>query len=91
MLTFIRVLGIVLLGSGATLVANAQQETKDKDLSPTVAAVLKLAHCLDRPDVAVEAKRMVQELDACEMSRVFSVKRPRRGGVGIGSAVKAGH
>jgi hypothetical protein len=33
----------------------------------------------------------VVEYDGCEISQVFTLKRPRRGGLGIGSAVKAGH
>ena len=46
---------------------------------------------LDRHGLGRRAKKIVDELDACEVSRVFTLKRPRRGGVGIGSAVKAGH
>jgi hypothetical protein len=56
-----------------------------------VAAVQKLADAVDRPDVSRRAKKLVEELDACEVSRVFGLTRPRRGGVGIGSAVQAGH
>jgi hypothetical protein len=87
----IRVLGILALGTGTALIATAQPGTPETVLSPTVAAVAKLADNLDRADVSLQAKRMVEELDACEMSRVFGMRRPRRGGVGIGTAVKAGH
>jgi hypothetical protein len=86
-----RVLGILALGACATLVASAQPGTPANNLGPTVAAVLKLADNLDRADVSAQAKKMVSDLDACEMSRVFGQKTPQRGGVGIGSAVKAGH
>jgi hypothetical protein len=58
--------------------------------SPAVAAVLKLANNVDEPDVADKAKKIVDEIDPCGISRVFTIRRPR-GGVGIGSAVKAGH
>lgn len=91
MFTLARALGILLLGTVAALTATAQPGTPERTLRPTPAAVLKLSNCLDRADVAVEAKRMVDELDACEMSQVFTLKRQRRGGLGIGSAVKAGH
>jgi hypothetical protein len=56
-----------------------------------VAAGPNLADSLDRPDVALQAKKIV-ELDGCGVSRVFTLRRPQRGGgVGIGSAVRAGH
>src|SRR5262249_3289178 len=58
----------------------------------SVAAVLRLADNLDRPDLASQAKKVVEEGDPCDISLVFTRKRPRGGGgVGIGSAVKAGH
>jgi hypothetical protein len=90
--TSARFLGILTLGLGVALVASAQPGTPGSNLSPTIAAVKKLADSVDRPDVARQAKKLVDELDACEVSRVFVLTRPRRGGgLGIGSAVKAGH
>jgi hypothetical protein len=91
MFTLTRFLGIWALGLGVALAASAQPETLGKNLSPTVAAVQKLADSVDQADVTVRAKKIVDDLDACEVSRVFTVTRPRRGGVGIGSAVQAGH
>jgi hypothetical protein len=91
MFTLARFLGMFALGLGMALAASAQPGTPERDLSPTVAAVQKLADSLDRADVTVQAKKIVDEFDGCEVSRVFTLKRPRRGGVGIGSAVKAGH
>ena len=91
MFTSVRFVGTVAVGFGLGLVATAQQGTPGTNVNPTVAAVIKLADNLDRPDVSLQAKKMVEELDACAMSLVFTLKRPRGGGVGIGSAVKAGH
>jgi hypothetical protein len=82
---------IVALGLGLTVVASAQQGTPQRNLSPTVAAVQSLADSLNSGDVTSRAKKIVEEFDACEVSRVFSRTRTHRGGVGIGSAVKAGH
>jgi hypothetical protein len=82
---------ILAIGLGVAVVASAQQGTQERTISPTVAAVQSLADSLDRGDVTRRAKQIVEEFDACEVSRVFSHTRPRRGGVGIGSAVKAGH
>jgi hypothetical protein len=91
MVTLGRFLGILALGLGVALAASAEPRPPERSLSPTVAAVKTLADNLDRADVALQAKKIVDELDACEVSRVFALTRPRRGGVGIGSAVKAGH
>ncbi len=91
MFTRARFLGILAIGLGAALSASAQPGTPERNLSPTVAAVLKLSERLDRADVTLQAKKIVDEFDGCEVSRVFTLKKPRRGGVGIGSAVKAGH
>lgn len=91
MFTRARLLGILAVGLGLALAASAQTGTPETNFSPTIRAVLKLADSLDRDDVPIQAKRIVDELDACEVSRVFTLKRPRRGGVGIGSAVQAGH
>jgi hypothetical protein len=91
MFTPVRSLGALALGLGVALAGSAQPGAPEGGLSPTVAAVQKLADGVDRADVALQAKKIVEELDGCEVSRVFTLRRPRRGGVGIGSAVKAGH
>jgi hypothetical protein len=79
------------LGLGVALAAGAQSGAPAQNLSPTVAAVQKLADSVDRADVALQAKKIV-EADGCGVSRVFTLRRPQRGGgVGIGSAVRAGH
>jgi hypothetical protein len=92
MFTPTRVLGLITFGLGVGLVAHAQPGTPERKINPTVAEVLKLADCLERPDVSVRAKKIVDDPDnACDISLVFRRTRPRGGGVGIGSAVKAGH
>jgi hypothetical protein len=90
MFTSARVLGLLVFVLGVGLVA-AGQTGKPVEHSPAVAAVLKLADNLEAPDVAIQAKKIVTEINPCGVSRVFTVRRPPRGGVGIGSAVQAGH
>lgn len=85
------VLAALAIGLVLALVGGAQPTAPPSGLSPTVAAVQSLADSLDQGDVARRARKIVEELNPCEVSRVFSLRRPRRGGVGIGSAVKAGH
>ena len=91
MWTATRVLGTLALCLCVALSATAQQTTPKPTVNPSVAAVLRLADSLDQPDVARRAKRLVEEFDPCDLSLVFTLKRPRGGGVGIGSAIKAGH
>jgi hypothetical protein len=91
MFTPARFVTIVALGLGAALAAAAQSGAPGGNLSPTVTAVRNLADTLERPDVSLRAKKIVEEYDGCEISQVFTLRRPRRGGLGIGSAVKAGH
>jgi hypothetical protein len=89
MFTSTRFLAILVLGLGLGLVASAQPPTPERPVTPEVAAVLKLADNLEQKDVSLQAKRIVEEADPCEISRVFA-KRDR-GGAGIGSAARAGH
>jgi hypothetical protein len=82
---------IVVCALGVALAAAAHEEAPRRAVSPTVAAVLALADTLDKGDVPQRAKRIVEELDPCQTSRVFARTRPNRGGAGIGTAVQAGH
>src|SRR5262245_11497600 len=91
MFTPARFLAILALSLGVGLVADAQTGPPPRKINPTVAAVLKLADNLEREDVCLQAKKIVEEMDACAISQVFTLRRPRGGGPGIGSAVKAGH
>jgi hypothetical protein len=73
------------------LVATAQQATPTDQLRPAVAAILKLSNNLNATDVSAQAKKIVEDYDSCDISQVFIHKGPRRGGLGIGTAVKAGY
>src|SRR5262245_5264282 len=87
MITATRILGIVALALGLALVAAAQPAPKPP--RPAVAAILKLADDLEAKDVPARARKIVEEHDSCNISRVFALGQG--GGAGIGSAVKAGH
>jgi hypothetical protein len=89
MFTPTRFPAILVLGLGVGLFASAQPEAPTEETRPAVTAILKLAANLDRGDTSREARKIVAVHDSCDLSSVFSMKR--RGGVGIGSAVKAGH
>jgi hypothetical protein len=89
MFTPTRFPAILVLGLGLGLFASAQPDTPTEETRPAMAAILKLAANLDRGDISLQARKIVAEHDGCEISSVFSMKR--RGGVGIGSAIKAGH
>jgi hypothetical protein len=78
---------LLAVGIGLAMVTAVPQ---DQQQMAAVAAIVKLADNLDRPDVAVQAKKIVTEFDSCDISSVFAMKRRTRG-LGIGSAVQAGH
>lgn len=90
MFTPTRFLGIVMLGLGLGLVAAAQPPAPEQPVGSGVAAILKLADNLEGKDVSLRAKTIVKDHeDSCGISVVFSMKSS--GGLGIGSAVQAGH
>ena len=75
------------LGTAFSLLALKACETSP--LNPTVAAVVRLSNELDRPNLSLHAKHLVDTLEICDVPLVFRQKK--RGGPGIGSAVEAGH
>lgn len=90
MFTPARFLGLVILGLSVGLFALAEPPPRERPVRSGVAAILKLAENLEGKSVSLQARSIVQEYeDTCQISVVFSMKR--LGGVGIGSAVQAGH
>jgi squalene-hopene/tetraprenyl-beta-curcumene cyclase len=75
------------LGTAFSLLALKACETSP--LNPTVAAVVRLSNELDRPNLSLHAKHLVDMLEICDVPLVFRSRK--RGGPGIGSAVEAGH
>jgi len=89
MFTAARFLGSVVFALGLAFLAAAQPAAQQKPRR-AVDAILELSDNLDRPDVSMRAKKIVDEFDSCDISTVFTKRRPGKG-AGIGSAVQAGH
>src|SRR5262245_61539685 len=90
MFTSARLLGIGIVGLGLVLVAAAQLPAPAQDVGSGVAAILELADNLDGKDASRKAKKIVEDHEeTCGISVAFSLRT--NGGVGIGSAARAGH
>ena len=83
----IRVLGFFALGLLLFFVGSAQ--TAPQKQVRAVQAIINLSDHLGTAEFHSRAKQIVDELDSCDISRIFGTKKS--GGAGIGSAVKAGH